>query len=361
LAPALIICCSPLLAESCLEVLESPYEKTKTSEMRVKAIRGWDKLLTWAFASKLSPYPVVSSAKPLIFRTTDPRLLEIEGRFGFFSIYYPLVGVVTESKQDLRIVQCLLDEVQEKIHDPTHRFFATEELLAKVLAYRNLEEGDKVQIEGTTYVVDRVIDLWHGMPAFGLVRAEGSGSPILLFRGTDLTLTKERGWASILSDLDVAGPGFRTFQRARLQIAAYLQEKKEAQTPARLVGFSLGGAFVLHCLIEMPELISHTTPSTIFSAPGIATTLASRWEELSEDKRPPHLLYLCQGDLVSQIGTFFSKGYEVKKPKPMQVIEAHATLMGLQREVILTPIAFNAETRSRKDAEKIENKLAEQE
>ncbi len=306
--------------------------------MRVKAIRGWDKLLTWAFGTKLNPYPLNGQLSPVILRVSDPELLDFEPRFGFFSIYHPIVGVVTESAKDLQVVQCLLSLAEEKIRDPFQRSFATDEILAKVLAYRNLQEGDQIRFAGTTYLVEQVMDLWRGMPAFGLVPLEGSAPPILLFRGTDLTLTKERGWASVLSDLDVAGPGFRTFQKARPQIQTWLEEKKEAGTPARLVGFSLGGAFVLHCLIEMPELVSQTSLSSIFNAPGLSPTVAKRWKEQKE--KPPHILYLTLGDLVPQIGTFFSRGYEVKIDKPLQVIEAHVTLMGLQEEATLTPLLF---------------------
>lgn len=317
-------------SSDCPAILEETREARTRGEIRVKAIRGWDKLLTWSFAAKIHPYPLASPLQSEDFRLKSPVLNAFAERFGYFSTLRPIVGVVTTDPEDLKIALCTLMQIEEEIPLGDQQRFTRDEFLAKVIAYRTLKEGDSLQIGKISYLVDRVIDLWRGMPAFGLKPLNAPAEPpILLFRGTDLTLTKERGWASILSDLDTSGPGFRTFKKARPQIEEWLQNQVSEGRPARLIGFSLGGAFVLYSLVEMPDLISQEFPSAVFNSPGISPAVYARWQKLEEDRRPPHFLYLNQGDLVSQIGTFFSPGFEVSQEQPMQVIEAHVTLMDL--------------------------------
>ncbi len=328
--------------EECPAILGEPPEKKKLAEMRVKLIRGWDKLLSLTFSSKAHSYPLADPLEQMRFKVKSPQLLGFESHFGYFSPYHPIAGIVTDQTHDMEVAQCLLDEVHRQFTDPMQIFFSSNEILAKVIAYRNLQEKSEIRIGKITYIVEEVIDLWKGMPAFALSsKEEGQEVPILLFRGTDLTLSQEKGWASILSGLDMSGPGFHTFQKARPKIEQWLQEKAKKGTPARLVGFSLGGVLSLLSLIEMPELINHKIPSMVFNPPGVSNELIKQWQELPEEKKPPHLIFLNKGDLVSQIGNFFSNGYEISLDVPMKAIEAHTTIMGLQPNSTFTQLAFS--------------------
>ena len=75
------------------------------------------------------------------------------------------------------------------------------------------------------------------MPAFGLVPIEkGKVPPILLFRGTDLSLGSTRSWASVISDLNTSGPGLFTFRNAQIKIHDWLTKVASYGIKARAIG-----------------------------------------------------------------------------------------------------------------------------
>ena len=212
---------------------------------------------------------------------------------------------------------------------------------------RSLKKGTKVWVsENEIYTVDIVIDLWHGMPAFGLI-PEKNGTPILLYRGTDLNLTSEKGWASILSDLDTTGPGYKTYLRARTEIRNWLEKVKKQQKPARVMGFSLGGVFVCYSLIYEYDLLSKEAPSVAFNPPGISEEIYEKWESIPKAQRTPHFLYVNQGDFVSQIGLLLSNVWELSLDHPMGVIESHVTLICTQPLYKMTAVDVPKENQSR--------------
>src|SRR5207249_1381181 len=134
---------------------------------------------------------------------------------------------------------------------------ASAELLSKVLAYRDLQLGQTIQIpveiKGKivleTFTVDHLFDIWQGMPAFGLIPKKKNLSSLLLFRGTDFSLISKRGIASVMSDLDPSGPGLKAFFHARKEIGGWLQAVQAQGKPARVMGFSLGGALAAYTFI----------------------------------------------------------------------------------------------------------------
>ncbi len=308
-------------SEECPAILQQPIESKQYGELRTKSIKGWDKLLTWAFLSQNRPYVLMQPPVQTIYKRPGEHLANFDKNYGYFSIYHPLVGIVTDSDEDIKVVQCLLSTVDSQ--------FAIDEILSKILAYRTLKKGMKITIANLgAYIVDEVIDLWRGMPAYGLIPENGKGAiPILLFRGTDLDLVSEKGWASILSDLDIAGPGHKTFLRAQQEIHDWLTKVQASSAPARVVGFSLGGVFVLYTLIYEHELINKQIASTAFNPPGVSQQILDMWEKMPSEKRPPHVTYVNQGDFVSQIGFFLGNVHEISLEQPMEVIEAHVTFI----------------------------------
>jgi len=325
--------------------------------LRLKAIKGWDRLLTWALAPKQRDYPLKKPLEQKKFQVRAKELFQFDQNYGYFSIYHPIVGIVTDSQRDIDVTKCLLESIATQFTNQEQILFSTDEILAKVMAYRSLKKGMKLSLftwnaNGRlvleTFIVDTIIDMWRGMPAFGLVPEKKKASPpILLFRGTDLNLTSEKGWASVLSDLDTTGPGHTTFLRARDQIQIWLKKMKKEQMPARAIGTSLGGVFVLYSLIYESELLSHdpTFPSVAFNAPGISKQILDKWNALK--KKPAHITYVNQGDFVSQIGLFLPNVWEIALDHPMQVIEAHTTLISTQPFYQMSAINVPLENKTR--------------
>lgn len=314
-------------------------------EIRVNMVKGWDKLLTWTLMSKMKPFAL---AKPLIekaFSAKNPFFEMFKHDFGYYSEKEPIVGVVTEEKKHIDVTNELLVALGS-IKNNEHLEFSSDEVLAKVLAYRNLKKGMEIVLPNhQTFIVDQVLDLWKGMPAFGLVpKNKRNAPPILLFRGTDMNFVSEKGWASILSDLDITGPGHATFLKAQDTIHAWLEKVSSEYEPARLLGYSLGGSFVFYTAIYEGELVSQRVASKAFNAPGVSMDVLKKWEE---GKKVPLEAYVYQGDIVSQMGYFFSDVWEATLEKSMDIIQAHLTLLTSEPSFKLTAVDVQAENKSR--------------
>lgn len=335
-----------LQANECPTLLRKPEEEKALGEVRVRALRAWDTLLTWALAPKNITYQLKSPLEQKKFEVTSEDLFAFAKNYGYFSIFHPIVGIVTDSKRDIEVTKCLLASLHQEKKEQ-HQF-SSDEILAKVMAYRSLKKGMKISLSDSseTYIVDQVIDLWRGMPAFGLL-PEGSGPPILLFRGTDLSITSERSWASILSDMDIDGPGYTAFLRGRLAIRSWLEKARRDYAPARLVGFSLGGVFVLYTMIYEYALINQEFPSVAFNSPGISKEILEKWEAIPDAMRTPHIIYVNQGDFVSQIGYFPPNIWEIHLQEPMKVIEAHVSLISTKPQFEMVAVDAKAENASR--------------
>lgn len=330
-------------------ILEEPIKKKQFGQLRSKSIKSWDKLITWAFLPKYRPYVLVEPPVEATYRGGEKQVADFVTNYGYFSVYHPILGIVTDSKKDIEVTQCLLNAIQSEIDNPDHLKFSADEILVKVMAYRTLKKGMKITVpvskeETVTYEVDEVIDLWRGMPAYGLVSEKGT--PILLFRGTDLDLASEKSWASVMSDLDTSGPGLRTFQRAQQEIHDWLFKMKD--TPARIVGYSLGGVLTLYTLIYEHELINKQIPSVAFNPPGVSEQVLQLWEKIPTNERPPHVIYVNQGDFVSKIGLFLGNVQEISIGQPMDVIEAHVMLISGAPVYKISAVNVHLENKQRK-------------
>ncbi|NGX46019.1 MAG: hypothetical protein K940chlam2_01200 [Chlamydiae bacterium] len=333
--------------EECPSILSGEGQEQQYNEWRIKALKNWDRLLTWALSPQLQPYIAAQPTVQLSFNASFPDFEAFNKNYGYFSLVHPIVGLVTTGGADLKIAECLLDAMDREIKDLEQRSFSDDEVLAKVIAYRNLEVGTQLTLSGgEVYRVDRVIDLWRGMPAFGLVPLK-KGVPILLFRGTDLTITSEKSWASILSDLDILGPGLVTFERAEDKIREWLEEVAAKYERPRAVGYSLGGNFVLYSVVHLSDLLNKKEPSIAYNPPGVSREVYAQWSEIPVEKRVPHRTYVNQGDFISYLGYFLSDVWEISLKEPMKIIEAHTTLISTQPEYEMTKINVTEENRSR--------------
>ncbi len=333
--------------EDCPSVLKQPQEMKKFGKQRVQAIRGWDKLITWTLSPKNKKYVLVAPVEERNYEVTEEDLLTFDANYGYFSIYHPIVGIVTKSERDIQATNCLVSSVDQEIKNVKQREFTEYEIFGKVTGYRPLQKGMTViGPKGVEYIVDTVIDLWRGMPGFGLLpKSDEDAAPILLYRGTDLNLTSEKGWASVLSDLNTSGPGHDTFLRARDEIHEWLVKVKKSHRPASLVGFSLGGVFVYYTLIYESDQVNKTVPSVAFNPPGVSKELLAQWKEVKE--KPPHISFVNEGDFVSQIGFLLDNVWVITLPKPLGVIAAHVTLISAQPKYTMQKVDVLKENQSR--------------
>ncbi len=224
-------------------------------------------------------------------------------KHGCFSSH-PLLGWVTDSREDTRIAFEFLEKIRE--WPPILQI----EFLAKVIALRSLQLGDKIPLE-EGYIVDRIFFLAPHFPAFGL---QGKNSSILLFRGTDF---RWKGWASIMSDLDLRGPGCRLYQKNRTELRAWLQGRQ-----AWAAGFSLGGALAVQAALFDHDLLSADLPSIAFNSPGVYRGVKKKYTAAS---RLIH--YINEGDPISKVGSLVGEVHKITFSRKLRPIEAHVTPM----------------------------------
>jgi hypothetical protein len=215
----------------------------------------------------------------------------------------PLIGVVTQNKEDIIPVYQLLVKIKQTIQDKEQLALITDEVLSKVVAYRNLKRGQKIpipiistkgKIKLALYKVDTVFNLM-GMPAFGLLPNKKKAAPIILFRGTDLSLSMQ-GYSSILADLDLNGPGVFAFYSGQDEMHAWLVKNTKKFVKARALGYSLGGALVQYLAIIEKDFLSQEIrfPSVAFNHPGVSEDFIEKWSRLSSDQKPLLKCYIVE-------------------------------------------------------------------
>jgi hypothetical protein len=283
-------------------------QPSNTYLVRSNVIRGIDAVLYGA------TFFVPQKPNKLVVPISHPEVAAFVERHGFFSIERPLVGRVTRSEKDIGMTAEFLEKLPSYIDDPEMLQIAEGEILSKVLAYRELKTGMAVG----RYTVDAVFDLWQGMPAFGLLSAQGPA--LLLFRGTDLNLRMRRAWASVWSDLDLKGPGCSVYQKARPKLRQWLKGKS-----ARAIGCSLGGALTAYAALFDSDLLSSSYPSLAFNPPGVFKHRAKLWSELAP--KPLLITYTTTGDFIPKVGRLIGEVREISAARRLKPIEAHVKLM----------------------------------
>lgn len=347
--PFFFLALAPLQGETdCQELLSHPEPIISLGGLRIKALKSWDRLLTWALAPKNQPYKLLEPAQKVSYHVEGASLPLFKKNYGYFSSYRPIFGMRTDLRRDLKVAKCLLAQLPVEVSDRDQLLFSAYEVLTKVVSLRNLKVGDtlflpEVDVDGNVemaeYTLDLILDLWHAMPAFGFISKEGK-SPFLLFRGTDLTFTSEKGWASFLSDLDPKGAGLTTFLRGHTLVRKWLEERFKEENPARVVGYSLGGAFALYTLAYDYDLLLNDPkhPSLIFNAPGVPESILTRWNRIPSARRPHHTTFINEGDVVSQVGYLIGNVWAVSLGEEMGVLEAHLTLISAEETFHLTRV-----------------------
>jgi len=335
------------LASFSLEAGENPC--SEEGESRVKSLMQWDEAMSWVVPFSSRTFSLIVGKRPVIFKEKSSVLDQFVLLHGYFSCHKPLVGIVTEEISDLKPIQDVLNALVKE-EDQAWVEFATEELMSKAVAYRNLKKGTKIFLPNVDqqklslieYEVDEVLDLWQGMPAFGLIPSKEEMSPILLFRGTDFSFASKSSWASILSDFDLSGAGLTTFRGSEKKIQTWLEKASFKGKKTKVMGFSLGGILAMYTAIFQPE---QTELCIAFNAPGISKAIFSIWESLSS---PPSIhLYATQGDLISRFGKIVPFAQEISDKSPMGPIEAHTKIMAQKSPIFLFQIDVEKENKAR--------------
>lgn len=304
------------------------------NKMRVNAIKNMDQFLSWTFSEKQRSF---SLARPLEEKRIEmdiPEVREFVKKYGYFSATRPIVAKVSWDEIDLELACCLLKTLYEKGAQGEYLKIATAEVLTKVLAYRDLKVGQRIHIPIESsgmvsyelFTVDRVFNIWRGMPAFGLIPEKSGLSSILLFRGTEFSLLTQSGWASIMSDLDVTGPGLSAFKQAQKKISEWLNKVDKLGKRALAMGFSLGGAMAAYAFIYENALLAEEG-SLAVCAPGVAHEVIQKWKGLSAKRQKGFKSYVNNGDLVSKVGKLFGTVYCLTSNTALKPLAAHTFLM----------------------------------
>ncbi|MES2122248.1 MAG: hypothetical protein V4492_05670, partial [Chlamydiota bacterium] len=307
-------------------------EKNWREKMLAKTLKGIDQFLSLCVGESLKGYALLDSSQDLVYEFDNPHLREFSSTYGFLSPVCPLVGRVSSSADHFEIAHSLLQQLQWQHEEFSE--LAIAEILTKVLAYRDLEVGQVLRIPNLAggqlqieeFVVDRIFDLWRGMPAFGLLPTREGVHAILLFRGTDLSLDSQRGWASVMSDLDWNGPGLGAFRRAQQGVHEWLAEVHGKNRSAKAMGFSLGGALAAYTFIYENEWLAETG-SLALNAPGVSDAVVCDWESVPAERQRGFRSYVNEGDIVSKVGKLFGEVYQLSTGMPLKPLTAHTALM----------------------------------
>jgi hypothetical protein len=306
---------------------------------RIKRFQYWDKLLAFLFGYPSRCFVRKTPLEIEKFKNPNPNLKYFSDNFGRFSTSKSLIGVVSLEPSDVIVTQHLLKIIYDTLKSSRIVELCTNEILSKVLAYRDLKENIKLlipivlheeKVEYVEFIVDTIFDLWQKHTAFGLRPTSVSNvSPILLFRGTDFSLNRQGGRASILSDLDPDGPGRRLYLSCRSTLRYWLLQMSHLGEKTRVLGHSLGGVLATYAAVYEHDLLSKNPlqASYSFNAPGITEDLFKDWEDLPLEERPSFYSFVTRGDIVSKFGQVFGETYELFTSRPLSPMISHEQLI----------------------------------
>jgi hypothetical protein len=213
------------------------------------------------------------------------------------------------------------------------------ELLTKVMAYRDLKLGQMISfpaiVDGNIVIqrfqVDHVFDLWLGMPAFGLAPVQKNTPAILLFRGTNFGVYNLESIASLISDLDINGPGVGLFKRSQPEIREWLHKMKVRGNSARVLGYSLGGALAIYTYINEYELLSKQG-SVAFNPPGVHEDVVAQWDAVPAAWKNGLTVYVTKGDVISKTGLLIGNVFELSTNEQLSPLRAHTLFVSGHKE-----------------------------
>lgn len=315
----------------------------------------WETLLFRFFSYSSRCYFIERKTK--IFSHNCSYLQEFVNKHKKLSLDKRLICKITKDQADVDIAVSLLYTIYEKLGDHPKIDLLAIEVLAKLIAYRTMQKDQVIPLlikekEGSfkmvKYVVDHVFDLWNKVTAYGLIDPKNEESPILLFRGTDFSLLRDEGRATILSDLDPNGPGKSLYEHAGNTVRSWLSNVTENGKKARVIGHSLGGAFTLYGIILDHELMTNdcNTPSIAFNFPGVSLELLRAWNQIPKKVRPSFQGFVGKGDLVSKFGLLFGDVWELSSKESLPPNTAHERIFFAHDPCVMKKVNISLENHS---------------
>jgi len=295
-------------------------------------------MLTWIFDPQYYHFHLKTPLNPKIFHVSDSHILHFATQYSYFSDDHPLIAKVTNDPADLNLTQELLKEIHHSIKEDKQRTLMTDEVLAKILAYRELKKGQEILIPSQnnqllTFEVDELFDLGKGMPAFGLIsKNKGEAPSFLIFRGTEMSILSRRGLASIISDLDPKGAGLSLFLKSQPAIHTWLKKTVTLHPKIKIIGFSLGGSLALYTYLYEYALIKNNSfeSCTIFNPPGVSEKIFDLWKSLSRNHQMKVKVFVTKGDLIPKIALLLGDIYQLSIDSSLLPIAAHTLLISAQ-------------------------------
>jgi hypothetical protein len=172
------------------------------------------------------------------------------------------------------------------------------EFLSKGFVYTNHVRGDNA---GYGYTVDTVLTgTISGFYALGLKSPDAA--PILVFRGTELTLN--RFLPDLFADFDSNGVGYRQFEPNRGKVGDWVR-MISTSGPVTITGHSLGGALTQWFAADLTSQAQRLGEVVTFNSPGIGRSFADLFRV---DLTLGATHYVVNGDIVSMAGEAFLKG-----------------------------------------------------
>lgn len=316
-------------------------------ETRGRFYQQFNKFLDWLMSFQNLSYETEDLESEIV--SAPECLVEFEVEHGFFSGLKPLVAQYTPVKQDRVLVEKVLEKIDQQLPLGPERLFYIQEILAKVLAYRHLEEGDTITLPDfskplapSLYRVSEVFNLGLGMPAFALTSKDQDKPSILLYRGTHLDLTHKAGIASVIADLDLYGPGYSAFFKIQTQLDAFFVSQKLKQRQVVVLGYSLGGILSLYTHVFFTPFIDHNY-SCAFNPPGVQKKLFNLWRQ--KDSLAQFKVYVNQHDPVSKWGFLIGDVQIVSAQERMGPLMAHTKLMGSEQTLLFFLCPLEQENR----------------
>ncbi len=311
-------------------------KKVALKKMLDTNVIAWEAILSKLLSHRSRSYCLKNDHKTVSIHNRSHRFEFFENHYGFLGKEKTLVGVYTEDLKDIQLAADLIKSCYSYIKNPHLCDLASSEILAKVVAYRNLSidthlfvpTWDQESFVLEEYKVDRVFNLWNSMKAYGLKSISRDAPPLLLFRGTEFSVATISGRSSIVSNFDPKGPGVSIFQHARPMLVDWLKKVCTPKVKARALGYSLGGALASYAVILEPDYFQKDPrhKSLGFHQPGVNKELFDTWNHLPKEKRPLFEGYIAEGDFVSKYGYLFSDTYEITVKDQMAPIESHVSL-----------------------------------
>ncbi|MCY3973929.1 MAG: hypothetical protein OXF02_00050 [Simkaniaceae bacterium] len=322
-------------------------DRRTTTDVRYREVA-----LSWLFAYPFRCFALADPTSERIFLHDSTKIARIAATHRYGCRKHAPCRVTHTEEEAEEITGILLVAQEELAERPEQCDLFTAEILAKMVAYHEWHRGETLSVPCLNkglrtrmhlYTINKVFRLWHGMRAFGLISRDGA--PLLLFRGTDLSLKRKEGRASIISTLDPGGPGRTVFEEAEKELKVWLRKVTAMYGKARAIGHSLGGAIASYVILRQRRYFSFSPHSSSYSfnAPGIPSAYIETDPPSPPDEMPTYRGFISRGDVISKFGTLFGNITELSLRSPLLPIEAHERLMFAEPELFLRQVDLSEE------------------